>query len=157
MISNRMFVLLANVQENEACFHTSTQDLSHLWHRRYGHLNYKCLNIMQATNMVRGLPYLRPTTIVCIDCLNGKQHRASILKKSKWRAPQKLQFIHADICSPVTPTSNGEKRYVLCFIDDYSRKAWVYFLVEKSEALNVLKCFKKLVERDRNVYQVSTN
>ena len=33
MTANRMFILLANVQEKKvACFHTSSQDFSHLWH-----------------------------------------------------------------------------------------------------------------------------
>lgn len=44
--------------------------------------------------------------------------------------------------------SNSNKRYILLFIDDYSRKAWVYFLVEKSEALNSFKCFKIMVEKE---------
>ena len=63
-----------------------------------------------------------------------------------------MQLIHADICGPVTPTSNGKKRYALCFIDDFSIKAWVYFLVEKSEALNSFKCFKRLVEKETVMY-----
>lgn len=41
--------------------------------------------------------------------------------------------------------SISNKRYTLCFIDDYSRKSWIYFLVEKSEALSYFKCFMKLV------------
>ena len=53
--------------------------------------------------MVRGLPHLLPTTLVCTDCLNGKQHRDPIPKKSAWKATKKLQLIHADICGPVTP------------------------------------------------------
>lgn len=36
----------------------------------------------------------------------------------------------------------------MCFIDDYSRKAWVYFLVEKSEAFQSFKYFKNLVEKE---------
>nr|DAD19628.1 TPA_asm: hypothetical protein HUJ06_021091 [Nelumbo nucifera] len=153
MSANRMFILLANTQEKkEACFHTSAQDLSDLWHRRYGHLSHKGLNTLQTKNMVRGLPHLPFTTVVCTNCLNGKQHRNSIPKKSAWRATQKLQLIHADICGPVALTSNCKKKYVLCFIDDFSRKTWVYFLVEKSEALNSFKCFKKLVEKETGMY-----
>uniref|UniRef100_A0A2N9G6A8 Integrase catalytic domain-containing protein n=5 Tax=Fagus sylvatica TaxID=28930 RepID=A0A2N9G6A8_FAGSY len=57
-----------------------------------------------------------------------------------------------DICGPITPTSNSNKRYILLFIDDYSRKAWVYFLVEKSEALNSFKCFKTMVEKETGLF-----
>lgn len=119
MSANRMFVLLANVHEKKAaCFYTSAQDLTHLWHRRYGHLSHKSLRTLQTKNMVRGLPDFPPTTMVCTDCLKGKQHRDSIPKESTWRATQKLELIHADICGPITPKSNSKKRYVLCFIDD---------------------------------------
>lgn len=57
-----------------------------------------------------------------------------------------MQLVHADICGPITLASNNQRRYFLCFIDDYSRKAWVYFLLEKSEAFYHFKCFKTLVE-----------
>lgn len=32
---------------------------------------------------------------------------------------------------PLTPTFDGGKKYYLIFIDNYSGKAWVYFLKEK--------------------------
>ncbi|RVW57880.1 putative mitochondrial protein [Vitis vinifera] len=69
--------------------------------------------------MVHGLPHLLPTTLVCTDCLNGKQHRDPIPKKSAWRATKKLQLIHANICGPVTPTSNGKRgMYIKCLRTD---------------------------------------
>ena len=63
-----------------------------------------------------------------------------------------MELIHADICGPITPTSNSNKRYILIFIDDYSKKAWVYFLVEKSEALNFFKYFKTMVEKETGLF-----
>nr|GEX54536.1 hypothetical protein [Tanacetum cinerariifolium] len=38
--------------------------------------------------------------------------------------------------------------YFLSFIDDYSRKGWVYLLAEKSQALESFKQFKKKVETE---------
>jgi len=38
--------------------------------------------------------------------------------------------------------------YLITFIDDLSRKTWVYFLQEKSEALASFKNFKVLVEKE---------
>ncbi|KAL5816544.1 hypothetical protein ACOSQ3_024922 [Xanthoceras sorbifolium] len=130
------------------CFHTATQDLSHLWHCRYGHLSHKGLSTLQFKKIVHGLPQLKASTTVCTDCMIGKQHRDPILKRSTWRASQKLQLIHVDICGPISPTSNSKKMYLICFIDDFSRKTWVYFLVKKSEALVTFKYFKKYVEKD---------
>jgi hypothetical protein len=40
----------------------------------------------------------------------------------------------------------GGNRYFITFIDDFSRKLWVYFLKEKSAALTVFKNFKTLAE-----------
>ncbi|TXG65249.1 hypothetical protein EZV62_006524 [Acer yangbiense] len=149
MSANRMFILLAASQPSKpSCFHTATQDLSHLWHCRYGHLSHKGLRTLQFKKMVHGLPKLEASTTVCTDCMIGKQHRDPIPKRSTWRASQKLQLIHADICGPISPTSNSKKRYLICFIDDFSRKTWVYFLVEKSEALVTFKHFKKYVEKE---------
>ena len=98
--------------------------------------------------MVRGLPKFTVSDELCTNCIVGKHHRDPIPRKSSWRASQILDLIHADICGPITPMSNSNKRYSLCFIDDYSRKSWIYFLMEKSEALSHFKCFKKMVEND---------
>ena len=40
----------------------------------------------------------------------------------------------------------------LTFIDDYSRKTWVYFLKRKSEVFDIFKEFKILVERQSGHY-----
>ena len=67
---------------------------------------------------------------------------------STWRASQILQLVHADICGPITPISNSKKRYLISFIDDFSGKTWVYFLVEKSEAFITFKSYKNRVEKE---------
>ena len=69
-------------------------------------------------------------------------------KKRIWRASKKLQLVHADICGPIQPTSSSNKRSILSFIDDLSRKTWVYFLSEKSKTLSFFKSFKALVEKE---------
>lgn len=153
MSANRMFFLLAKSQSRKAaCFHISSQDWSHLWHCRFGHLSYKGLRTLQFKKMVHGLPQLTTSTTVCTTCMVGKQHRDPIPKKSNWRATQKLQLIHADLCGPITPTSNSNKRYSICFIDDFTRKIWIYFLVEKSDAFITFKYFKSLVEKETGSY-----
>ena len=57
-------------------------------------------------------------------------------------------MVHSGICRPISPVTTSGVRYVLCFIDDHSRKAWAYFLKEKSEAFNYFKEFKKRVETE---------
>lgn len=55
--------------------------------------------------------------------------------------------MHSHICGPVTPESNSGKRYPITFIDDFSRKCWVYFISAKSEAFIMFKKFKSIAEK----------
>nr|KYP33374.1 Retrovirus-related Pol polyprotein from transposon TNT 1-94 [Cajanus cajan] len=149
--ANRMYLLhVSSPPAKSTCFHSVTKDKMHLWHCRYGHLSFQGLNTLYQQYMVYGLPMMKAPTNLCQDCLIGKQSRDSFPKKSNWRATQVLQLIHADICGPITPISNSKKRYLLTFIDDFSRKTWIYFLIAKSEALSIFKIFKVHVEKEAN-------
>ncbi|GAU24969.1 hypothetical protein TSUD_312040 [Trifolium subterraneum] len=145
MSTNRMYIITAPVLV-PMCLQTSIEDNTQLWHLRYGHLSIKGLKLLSKKDMVKGLPALQDMDEKCIDCLNGKQQREAIPKQAKWRATTKLQLIHSDICGPINPSSNGGKRYFLTFTDDFSRKTWVYVLKEKSEAFEIFKIFKAMVE-----------
>uniref|UniRef100_A0A2N9EXA4 Integrase catalytic domain-containing protein n=1 Tax=Fagus sylvatica TaxID=28930 RepID=A0A2N9EXA4_FAGSY len=120
--------------------------------RIYGHLSFKGLRTLQYKQMVKGLPQLKAPSKICTDCMVGKQHRDAIPKRSLWRASQRLQLVHADICGPIKPVSNSKKRYFISFIDDYSRKVWIYFLAEKSEAFTIFKNYKNLVEKETGAF-----
>jgi len=153
MSSNRMFILLATCHPKEpTCFNIITEDSTQLWHCRYGHLHYKGLNNLEQKEMVSGLPKLKALSTLCKTCLVGKQYRGPFPKESTWRASQILQLVHADICGPINPISNSKKRYMITFIDDYSRKTWIYFLIEKSEAFDVFKIFKNRVEKETGLH-----
>ncbi|GJW09336.1 putative ribonuclease H-like domain-containing protein, partial [Tanacetum coccineum] len=56
----------------------ATSEESMLWHRRLGHVNFKNINKLVKENLVRDLPLKRfENDQTCVDCLKGKQHRAS--------------------------------------------------------------------------------
>jgi len=78
----------------------------------------------------------------------GSNNDTNFQKKSKWRASNKLELIHGDLCGPITPTSHSGKRYLLVLVNDFSRKTWIYFLAYKSEAFETFKNFKNLVENE---------
>lgn len=61
-----------------------------------------------------------------------------------------LKLFYFYVCRPITLLSNGGKRYIITFIDDYSLKIWVYFLQEKSKAFEVFKRYKALVDNEVN-------
>ena len=48
---------------------------------------------------------------------------------------------------PFKTPSLGGARHVLTFIDDYSRRIWVYFLKKKDEVFHKFKEFKGLTQK----------
>nr|GEX34336.1 retrovirus-related Pol polyprotein from transposon TNT 1-94 [Tanacetum cinerariifolium] len=98
-------------------------------------------------NMVYGLPNLEYDGRFCESCIFGKQTRSSLPQKATYDAKEFLELIHSDLCGPLSPVSFRNKRYFIAFIDDFTRKCWVYFMEQNSEALQTFKKFKGLVEK----------
>ncbi|GAU13002.1 hypothetical protein TSUD_173010 [Trifolium subterraneum] len=138
MTVNRMYILMAPVI-TPTCLKMNHESEGYLWHCRYGHLSLKGLNVLAKKDMVKGLPLLQESQDICNDCVIGKHQRDTIPKSTSWRASEKLELIHSDICGPINPSSNGGCRYFITFTDDYSRKTWTYPLKEKSSAFDVFK------------------
>ena len=139
MSANRMFILLGesnNKTKEERCMQVDISDKAELWHHRYGHLSYKGLHTLCSKEMVVGLPEIEVVKTICEACVKGKHHRVPFLKQSKWRATERLQLIHSDLCGLINPPSNSQIRYFISFIDDFSRKTWINFVLEKSEAFH---------------------
>ena len=89
MTPNKLFKVMAAINVFDGvpeCLQTTSTDDFQLWHRRYGHLNYKGLRTLKYQNMVKGIPYLKNDggDGACVSCLVGKQHRESIPKKTEW-------------------------------------------------------------------------
>ena len=57
-----------------------------------------------------------------------------------------MELVHSDLMGPFLVLSMSKARYVLSFIDDYTRFTWVYFLKLKSEVFQHLKIFKEHAE-----------
>ena len=66
--------------------------------------------------------------------------------KSETKTKGVLELIHSDVCGPVSSTSLSGFEYYITFIEDFSRKNWIYFLKEKSEVFEKFKEFKALIE-----------
>jgi transposase InsO family protein len=58
-----------------------------------------------------------------------------------------IELIHTNICGPIISNSFSGNEYFFTFIDDYSRKCWVYFLKKKSKLFEPFKKFKVMVEK----------
>lgn len=57
-----------------------------------------------------------------------KHSRRSFSKGPEKKATKPLQFMYIDVCRLINPPSFGKNICFLLFIDDFSRKTWVYFL-----------------------------
>jgi hypothetical protein len=62
------------------------------------------------------------------------------------RAKRVLDIVHSDVCGLMSTTSLRGYVYYVSFIDDYSRKTWIYLLKEKNEVFGKFKEFKELEE-----------
>lgn len=101
-------------------------------------INIKCANII--INMIADLKnVIIPRQMPCEVCAESKMTRLPF-KANGTRAKSLLQLIHADVCGPMSTNSLGGGRYYVSFIDDYSRKCFVYIIRNKYQ---VFECFVK--------------
>ena len=78
--------------------------------------------------MVTGLPNITPPIEICESCVVAKHERDSFPSEKSRRAQAILEFVHSDICGPFSPASNGNKKYFMTLMDDFSRKNMDLFL-----------------------------
>jgi hypothetical protein len=118
-----------------------------MWHRRMAHLGHGALKIM--SRIVTGIPsFSTEHHEICKGCALGKFVRAPF-PRSDYKSKGIVDLVHTDICGPMSSMSIGGKfKYYINFIDDFSRKTWIYFLIGKTseKVLKRFKEFKALVE-----------
>ena len=59
-----------------------------------------------------------------------------------------LERIHIDVCGPFSVASTKKHKYYVIFVDDYSRRCWIFFMQKKSETFSKFCEFKALVENE---------
>jgi hypothetical protein len=100
--------------------HTGTPDIpasipsshNNIWHLRLGHSSATTLSKLSSIKSSYD-------TTKCDACNLAKAHKSPYLTVD-YRAKEKLQLIHSDLCGPL-PTSVGESIYFITFTDDYTR------------------------------------
>ncbi|KAL5583565.1 hypothetical protein UlMin_016007 [Ulmus minor] len=103
-----------------------------LWHKRLGHVSERGLIELKKQGLfgsvkLGGLDF-------CEHCVLGKATRVKFSKSSN-TTKETLGYVHSDLWGPTQKESIGGCRYFITFIDDCSRKVWVYILKNKSNAL----------------------
>ncbi|KAK2980773.1 hypothetical protein RJ640_002982 [Escallonia rubra] len=81
---------------------------SWLWPTRFGHLNFQGLKLLIQKNIVQWLPTIEDKHGVCEGCALGKYHHRPFMKEITWRAKEKLELVHTDVCGPMRTPSNAQ-------------------------------------------------
>lgn len=62
------------------------------------------------------------------------------------RSKEILDLVHSNVCEPMTVSCLGGYMYYVTFIDDFSRKTWIYFIKTKDKVFNKFHEFKAKVD-----------
>lgn len=113
-----------------------------LWHRRMGHLNPNYLKLLCKTAV--GIQFSDKELCKCEVCVAGKLTNKPF-KANNNRAPKILQLVHSNVCQ-VEDLSIGKVKYFVTFLDDHSRKIFVYMIKRKDEVPDIVLKFIALAE-----------
>jgi hypothetical protein len=82
--------------------------------------------------MVDVLPDIHFSKGICEGCVLGKHPEEKFDKGKTHKAYFTLYLIHSDLMGQFTHPSISKSRYLLIFVDDFSRFTLIFFLREKS-------------------------
>ncbi|RDY14592.1 hypothetical protein CR513_00320, partial [Mucuna pruriens] len=143
---NRTFQVRMHCLQHQ-CLTTLENKEEWLCHLRFCHLNFKNLHLLANHKMVKGLPRVIVPEVVGKVCTRCKETSRNSSRTVPTTATEKLQVIHSDVCGPMQIETPGDSRYFISFIDDLTKKIWVYLLKGKHEVVDAFKRFKCLAEK----------
>jgi len=110
------------------------------WHNRLGHFFLYVINKYIKLNKIKPLN--------CTECRISKINKDPF-NGTPPRDTEILETIHSDIVGPKGPSITN-KKYFITFIDEFSQKAWLYLLEEKSQATKIIIQFLTFIENQYN-------
>jgi hypothetical protein len=117
-----------------------------LWHHRFGHMSEKGMQILHKRNL---FPNLKKVDLdFCEHCVYGKHKTIIFLSVEKEKKSEKLDLVHTDVWGSTQVSSLGGSRYYVTFIDDATRKTWIYCIRKKSDVFDTFNKWKYLVENE---------
>jgi hypothetical protein len=136
---NNLYTIEVNESQNTACYVKDSSELTELWHRRMGHLNYRSVAIL--TTMAKGIIIDTLPKSRCECCVKSKFTRKSF-KPSDSHASRCGELIHSDVIE-MQEKSLNEYKFIVTFMDDYSRFITIFLLKQKSEVYGAFKEYDK--------------
>ncbi|MCP4489844.1 MAG: hypothetical protein GY820_21375, partial [Gammaproteobacteria bacterium] len=129
---------LAAVVSNKPTF-----ELLHQW---LGHVTKQRLTEMIKKKLVVG--ELAKDLAQCRGCAEGKLARMPFKStENSVKTKDMLELVHTDLCGPMQTPTPGGKRYVLTFLDDWSKMVKIYFLATKDQVYEHFKVYKAATEK----------
>ena len=118
-------------------------EMSRLWHMRLGHAGEKSLQTSAMQGLLKGAKTYKLD--FCEQCVMGKQTRVKF-ETTIHNTKGILDYIHTDVWGLTKTASLGGKHYFVTFVDDFSRRVWVYTMKSKNEVFETFLVWKKMVE-----------
>ena len=107
---------------------------SDLWHQRLAHVNDKVLQKLVSCD-VAGVDLKKvEARSFCEGCV---QVKATKHKLGEIRSNRRLEKVHSDVCGPMQIASSSGKKYMVTFVDDFSRSCATYFMAHKSDTYEI--------------------
>ena len=120
--------------EKNAVFILNTLAPAVNWHNRFGHLNFQDLELLSEKKLVHGMHIENMhEKINCDTCNQAKLCSLPFPQKAHRVTKAVPELVHTDVCGPMNVKSIAGNRYFVTFIDDYSRKIYVYFMQTKNQ------------------------
>ena len=104
---------------------------------------------MQILHSRKLLPDLKQVSLEFFEsCVYGKHKRVRFLRVGKQKKSENLELVHTNVWVPAHVQCLGVSRYYVTFIDDATRKTWVYCIRQKYDVFSTFKKWKALVENE---------
>lgn len=110
-------------------------------------MNKRALCDLVKKGLVKGIKVANENEFFCDACQLGKAHSLSFKTVEKKANTKPGEFIHSDVCGPMSETSPREARYFVTFIDNASWFRHVYFLKHKSDVFDRFKEFELIANK----------
>ena len=109
-------------------------DITRLWHMHLGHAGEKSLQSLIKQGLLKGAKSCKLG--FCEHCVYGKQTRVKF-QSAIHNTKGILDYVHTDVWGPAKVASLGGMHYFITFVDDFSRRVWVYTIKAKDEVFEV--------------------
>lgn len=134
---------------NSAVATTSPSTARALWHARLGHVSDAKMRL--ATRACEGVPRFgdhdHEGSGICSGCALGKMTTSPFAHTSgsEVKSGKPFDLVHSDVMGPIKPVSKGGAKFVVIFVDDFSRMVFVIPIKAKSEVFERFKAFTTMV------------